>query len=100
MEKIEENAKLPKGVTADIREFETIFAHLEKGEAVTKRQREGYNLWSDVDRMRGRKRSDFLKEHSLEGLSTADKISKVKQILNKLGDKSIQDRRCQRETQR
>ena len=65
--KVEANAKLSKGVPADKREFETIFAHLDKGEAVTKKQREGYNLWSDVDKMRGKKRSDFLKEHSLEG---------------------------------
>ena len=50
--KVEANAKLSKGVPADKREFETIFAHLDKGEAVTKKQREGYNLWSVVDRMR------------------------------------------------
>ena len=70
---------------------------MEKGEAVTKRQREGYNVWSDVDRMRGKKRADFILEHSLERLSAADKVSKVKHILNKLGDKAIQDRTDARE---
>ena len=82
---------------ADIKDFETVFAYLEKEGGITKRQREGYNVWSDVDGMRAKKRADFIQEHSLEGLNTADKISKVKHTLNKLGDKSIQDRRDARE---
>ena len=47
--------------------------------------------------MQGKKTSDFLQEHSLEELSTADKICKVKNILNKLDVKAIQDRRYARE---
>ena len=39
------------------------------------------------------KKSDYISEHSLEGLSTTDQISKIKQIHNKLGDKDIQERR-------
>ena len=50
-------------------------------------------MWSDVDGLRAKKRATFIQEHSLEGLNTEGKFSKVKQILNTLGIKSIQDRR-------
>ena len=70
--------KVAKGVPADIKEFETVFAYLEKEGGITKRQREGYNVWSDVDGLRAKKRATFIQEHSLEGLNTEGKFSKVK----------------------
>ena len=36
--------------------------------------------------MRGKKRSDYMKEHYLEGLCTADKISMAKKKLKKVFD--------------
>ena len=51
----------------------------------------------NVDGLRAKKRATFIQEHSLEGLNTEGKFSKVKQILNTLGIKSIQDRRDARE---
>ena len=86
-------AKVAKGVSADIKDFVTVFTYLEKEGGITKRQREGYNVWSDLDGSRAKKRSNFIQEHSLEGLNTERKFSKVKQILNTLGNESIQDRR-------
>ena len=58
---------------------------------------EGYNLWSEVDGLRAKKRAAFIHHHSLEGLNTEGKISKVKHLLNTLGNKAIQDRRDARE---
>ena len=54
-------------------------------------------MWSDVDGLRAKKRANFIQEHSREGFNTEGKIAKVKQILRKLGDKSIQDKRDARE---
>ena len=56
-------------------------------------------MWSDVDGLRAKKRANFIQEHSLEGLNTEGKFSKVKRILNTLGNKAIQDRRDAREKQ-
>ena len=50
-----------------------------------------------MDGLRAKKRADFIHQHSLEGLNTEGKISKVKHLLNTLGNKAIQDRRDARE---
>ena len=50
-----------------------------------------------MDGLRAKKRADFIHQHTLEGLNTEGKISKVKHLLNTLGNKAIQDRRDARE---
>ena len=74
MEFFEGIAKLPK--PADIKEFETIFIYLEHEGVTTKRDREGYNAWSDVDNLRAKKKADFIQTHLR--LNTTSKIAEVK----------------------
>ena len=82
---------------SDIKEFETVFAYSEKEGELPRDIGRGIMCGSNVDGLRAKKRANFIQEHSLEGLNTEGKLSKVKQILNTLRNKSIQDRKDARE---
>ena len=94
--KIEKEAGVSSRVPTDIKEHEVIMSYLLKRGHITKRQAEGLKEWEKVDDKVGARRRKFLEPHLLQG-TLAQKIERVKHILNTMGATRIQVRQEERE---
>ena len=94
--RMEKMAGVSSRVPADIKEHKVIMNYLLNKGDMTKKQAEGLKEWEKVDDKVGARRRKFLEPHLLQG-TLAQKIERVKHILNTMGATRIQVRQEERE---